>query len=147
MKDSLDVLKKVAGNLNIGVVVVDNDNRIVLFNGLAGEMLQQDPNSRIGSSIMRCHGKVSEAPVAKMIMDLRNRVMDHYEGWVNFKGHMLYEYIYPIWKSNGECLAIVEELHDAAEKAEYLKMQGKWKDIHVSGLGEKSPRSPHERVM
>ena len=108
MKDPLDVLKNVTSNLNVGVVVVDNDNRIILFNRLAGEMLQQEPESRIGSSIMRCHGKVSEVPVAKMISDLRNRVMDDYEGWVNFKGRMLYEYIYPIWNSKGECLAIVE---------------------------------------
>jgi len=143
----LDVLKNVADNLNIGIVVVDNDDTIVLFNRLAGQMLQQEPKDRIGSSILRCHGEVSEGPVVKMITDLRNQTMDHYEGWVNFKGRMLYEYIYPILDSNGECLGIVEELHDAAEKAGYLKMKGEWKEIHVSGQGEKSPRSPHQQVM
>ncbi len=143
----LDGLKNVVENLNIGVVVVDNENTIVLFNRIAGEMLQQEPNNRIGSSILRCHGEVSEGPVLKMVSDLKNRVMDHYEGWVNFRGRMLYEYIYPLWTSTGECVGIVEELHDAAEKAGYLKMRGEWKEIHVSGQGEKSPRSPHEQVM
>lgn len=142
----LDELKNVVENLKIGIVVVDNENMIILFNKVAGEMLQQEPTKRLGSSILRCHGEVSEGPVLKMISDLKNRVMNHYEGWVNFRGRMLYEYIYPIWGPNGECLGVVEELHDAAEKAGYLKMKGEWKEIHVSGLGEKSPRSPHEHV-
>jgi len=143
----IDVLRNIVDNLNIGIVIVDSDNMITLFNKLAGEMLQQEPSKRIGSSILRCHGEISEGPVLKMISDLKNRVMDHYEGWVNFRGRMLFEYIYPIWDSKGECVGIVEELHDAAEKAGYLKMKGEWKEIHVSGQGEKSPRSPHEQVM
>lgn len=141
-----ELLELFAENINVGIVLVDNDDRIILFNKMAGEMLQQDPTSRIGTSILRCHGEVSEIPVMKMISDLKNRVMEHFEGWVNFKGRMLYEYIYPLWSSNGECLAVVEELHDAAEKAEFLKLKGKWKDLHISGLGEKAPRSPHEKV-
>lgn len=146
MKVTLGVLEKFAENLNIGIVIVDNDDNIILFNKLAGEMLQQNPDSRIGTSILRCHGEVSEKPVLKMFEELRNRVMEHYEGWVNFKGRMLYEYIYPLWDENGVCLGIVEELHDAFEKSEYLKMKGEWKELHISGLGEKSPRSPHEHV-
>ena len=144
---TLELLEKFADNMNVGIVLVDNDDKIILFNKMAGEMLQQNPESRIGSSILRCHGEVSEKPVMKMITDLKNRVMDHYDGWVNFKGRMLYEYIYPLWNSNGEFLAIVEELHDSKEKAEYLKMKGKWQELHISGLGEKTPRSPHEKVM
>lgn len=144
---TLELLEKFADNMNVGIVLVDNDDRIILFNKMAGEMLQQDPESRRGTSILRCHGEVSEKPVMKMIADLKNRVMDHYEGWVNFKGRMLYEYIYPLWNTSGECLAVVEELHDAKEKAEYLKMKGEWKELHISGLGEKAPRSPHEKVM
>ncbi len=147
MKVTLKLLESFAENLKVGIVIVDNDDKIILFNKLAGEMLQQDPQARIGSSILRCHGEVSEKPVMKMITELKNRVLEHYEGWVNFKGRMLYEYIYPLWNSEGECLAIVEELHDAAEKAEYLKMKGEWENLHVSGLGEKAPRSPHEKVM
>ncbi len=147
MNLTLDLLERFAENLNVGIVIVDDHDRIILFNKLAGEMLQQDPQSRIGTPILRCHGEVSEGPVLKMISDLKNRVMDHYEGWVNFKGRMLYEYIYPLWDEHGKCLAIIEELHDASEKAEYLKAKGEWKDLHVSGLGEKAPRSPHEKVI
>lgn len=146
MKLTLDLLARFAENLNVGIVIVDDEDKIVLFNRLAGEMLQQDPQSRIGTPILRCHGEVSEKPVMKMIKELKNRVMTHYEGWVNFKGRMLYEYIYPLWDTDGKCIAIIEELHDAAEKAEYLKMKGEWEETHVSGLGEKAPRSPHEKV-
>ena len=77
-----------------------------------------------------------------MIDDLKNGVMEKFEGWVNFRGRMLYEYIYPLRDDAGNYLGVVEELHDAAEKAEYLKIKGDWKDIHISGLGEKSPRTP-----
>jgi DUF438 domain-containing protein len=146
MTDNLETMSIVLENLNIGIVVIDDNDRIILFNKIAGEMLQQEPASRIGSSIFRCHGEISEGPVTKMISDLKGRVMDHYEGWVNFRGRMLYEYIYPIWSPKGKCFGIVEELHDAAEKAGFLKMKGEWKELHISGLGEKSPRSPHEHV-
>jgi len=143
---TLGLLEKFAENLNVGIVIVDNDDNIILFNKLAGEMLQQDPDSRIGTSILRCHGEVSEKHVLKMFEDLKNRVMEHFEGWVNFKGRMLYEYIYPLWDENGVYLGMVEELHDAFEKSEYLKNKGEWEELHISGLGEKSPRSPHEHV-
>ncbi len=78
------------------------------------------------------------------IGNLKNGVMEKFEGWVNFRGRMLYEYIYPLRDDAGNYLGVVEELHDAAEKAEYLKTKGDWKDIHISGLGEKSPRTPSE---
>jgi PAS domain S-box-containing protein len=147
MKNELEVLRKFSENVRVGLVIVDPDNKIILFNRLAGEMLQQDPADRMGSSILRCHGEVSEKPVVKMLNDLRSGTMDHYEGWVNFRGRMLYEHIYPLWDENGNCIAVVEELHDAAEKAEYLKIKGDWESIHVSGIGEKSPRSPHQDVV
>lgn len=146
MMNELEVLRLLAENLNVGIVVVNPENKIVLFNRLAGEMLQQEPSSRIGTSILRCHGEVSERPVLKMLDDLRSKKMERYEGWVNFRGRMLFEHIYPIWSEDGTCLGVVEELHDAAEKAEYLKLKGDWQSIHVSGVGEKSPRSPHKEM-
>lgn len=133
--------------MNAGIVLVDPNNQIVLFNKLAGEMLQQNPEDRIGTPLLRCHGELSEGNVLKMINDMRTGALEEYEGWVNFRGRMLYEYIYPIFGKNGDFLGIVEELHDASEKAEYLKARGEWKDIHVSGVGEKSPRSPHSGTM
>jgi len=42
MKMTLGLLEKFAENLNVGIVIVDNDDNIILFNKLAGEMLQQD---------------------------------------------------------------------------------------------------------
>lgn len=116
-------MNNVLDNLNVGIVIIDTKDTIILFNKKAGEMLQQDPKTRIGTSILRCHGEVSEQPVLKMIGDLKEKIMPHYEGWVNFKGRMLYEYIYPIWGPDGTFQGIVEELHDAAEKAGYLKMR------------------------
>ncbi len=142
MKLTLEALKGVLDILKVGIVLVDNDDRIVLFNRIAGEMLQQDSASRIGTSIFRCHADVSEPNVRKMLSEIRSGTMQKYEGWVNFRGRMLYEHIYPVHNERGECTLVVEELHDSAEKAEYLKMTGQWKDIHLSGVGIKAPRSP-----
>ncbi|MFW9910529.1 MAG: PAS domain-containing protein [Candidatus Thorarchaeota archaeon] len=139
----MDFLTKLIDEMNVGIVLINHENKIIHFNKIAGEMLQQNPEDRLGTSILRCHGAISEENVLRMINDLRNGVMEKYEGWVNFRGRMLYEHIYPIRNSEGEYLGIVEELHDAKEKAEYLKNKGEWKDIHISGLGEKSPRDPH----
>lgn len=142
MKVTLKALKGVVDILNVGIVLVDGEDKIVLFNHIAGEMLEQDPNSRIGTSIFRCHADVSEPNVRKMLSEIRSGTMQKYEGWVNFRGRMLYEYIYPVRNDNGDCILVVEELHDSAEKAEYLRMTGQWKDIHLSGVGTKAPRSP-----
>jgi PAS domain S-box-containing protein len=147
VKVNSEFLGKFVDAMNAGIVLVDPSNQIVLFNRLAGEMLQQIPEDRIGTSLLMCHGEISEENVLKMITDMRTRKMEKYEGWVNFRGRMLYEYIYPIFGANGDFLGIVEELHDASEKAEYLKSRGEWRDIHVSGIGEKSPRSPHSGTM
>jgi len=142
MKAGLDVFSSLVDRLNVGVVVIDNNNRIVIFNKIAGEMLQVNPNERIGSSVLRCHGEVSEQNVLKMIDDLKFGRVEKQGGWVNFRGRMLYEHLYAIRDSKGNCIGVVDELHDAAEQAEYLKSQGQWKEIHVSGLGDRAPRTP-----
>ncbi len=142
----VSLLQNVLDSLHIGIVLVDEQDRIILFNRVAGEMLQQNPDERIGTSILRCHGHISEEPVKKMLSDLRQGKMEKYEGWVNYRGRMLYEYIYPLTDSTGTCIAIVEELHDAEEKAEYMKSKGEWKDIHISGIGEKAPRTPNSEI-
>ncbi|MFO7837034.1 MAG: PAS domain-containing protein [Candidatus Thorarchaeota archaeon] len=138
----MTILRELLDKLHIGIVLVGNDDKILAFNKMAGEMLQQDPEDRIGTSIFRCHGEPSEEPVRKMLNDMRNGRMESYEGWVNFQGRILFEYIYPLPGPDGECHLVVEELHDAAEKVEYLKSIGEWELIHVSGVGEKAPRPP-----
>ena len=142
MKLTTDILKQTIDTLHIGVVLVDNDDKIVLFNKVAGKMLKQDPAVRIGTSIYRCHAEISEPAVKKMLAEIRTGVLSYYEGWVNYLGRMLYEHIYPVRNEKGECVLVLEELHDAAEKAEYLKTKGEWKDVHVSGVSPKAPRSP-----
>lgn len=142
MKLTIDTLKQTIDTLHIGIVLVDNDDKVVLFNRVAGEMLKQEPASRVGTSIYRCHAEVSEPAVRKMLTDIRSGALKYYEGWVNYLGRMVYEHIYPVRNERGECILVLEELHDAAEKAEYLKSTGEWKDVHVSGIGAKAPRSP-----
>jgi hypothetical protein len=142
MTTSVDFLRTMIDHLNIGLVIVDKDNRIVIFNHLAGEMLQQDPQERVGSSIFSCHPRESDQVVAKLISDLKSHTIDHYEGWVNYRGRMLFEFILPIWDDGGDYIGMIEELHDAAEKVELLQRLGQWKDIHISGMGARQPRDP-----
>ncbi|MFW9810605.1 MAG: PAS domain-containing protein [Candidatus Thorarchaeota archaeon] len=141
---TLDLLlmQRLVDDLNVGICVLDKNNNIVVFNRKAGEQLQQDNESRIGSSILRCHPERAELGVMKMINDLKSGDLEKYEGWVHFIGRYFYEYIYPLRDESGNHVATVMELHDAAERAEYLKMTEDWKPPPEHGRGESSPRIP-----
>jgi DUF438 domain-containing protein len=138
--DSEIVLNSILDALNVGLVVVDADDRIVIFNRLAGEMLHEDPAERRGSTILSCHPRRSEGNVTKLIGDLRSGALHHYEGWVNYRGRMLYEYILPVRGPQGEYLGLIDELHDAADEVGMIRRLGERKDVHVSGIGERAPR-------
>ena len=136
-----DVLALLVENLNVGICVLNQNNEIVVFNRKVAEQLQQEEN-RINSSILRCHPECAEPGVLKMIDELKNGQLEKYEGWVHFIGGYFYEYIYAIRDTKGRHLATVMELHDAAERAEYLKMTEEWEPPSEHGKGESSPRSP-----
>lgn len=125
--------------LHVGITVVDENSRIILMNRLFGEMVQRSPESLIGTSVLGCHPPGSRPAVEQMMSDLKNRVKDHAEAWINFKGRIIYEYLYPIWDRDGNLVGIADELHDGAEQAAYMKRLGEWKEIPVSGLKELEP--------
>jgi PAS domain S-box-containing protein len=143
MAPSAEMLQAILDGLTVAVIVTDTENNIVVFNRAAGEMLGQDPAARIGSSAMRCHPEQSEPAVQRMIDDLRNRVYGPYNGWVNFQGHGVYEYISPLFDGQGRWAGTLVEVHDAADKAEYLRRLGEWTGAWAEGVGDHAPRSPH----
>ena len=145
MELPMETLETIVDTLNVGLVVLDKDDKIVLFNKKAGEILQQDPEERIGSSLLRCHPERAEPGVLKMIDELKSGKLEKYDGWVNFIGRIIYEYIYPIRDKDGNYVATVSEFHDAAERAEYLKSLGEWTKPDMHGAGDSSPRSPHAK--
>jgi DUF438 domain-containing protein len=136
-----DTLRRLVEDLNVGICVLDKDDRIVIFNRKVAEQLQQDVD-RVNSSILRCHPERAEPGVLKMIGELKSGELDKYEGWVHFIGGYFYEYIYAVRDDDGKHLATVMELHDAEERAKYLKMTEDWKPPPEHGRGESSPRSP-----
>jgi PAS domain S-box-containing protein len=141
MPFNLETLKLLLENLNVGICMLDKDNRIIIFNRKVAEQLQQEED-RVSSSILRCHPEHAEPGVLKMINELKSGKLEKYEGWVHFIGRYFYEYIYAIRDDKGNHLATVMELHDAAERAEYLKMSEGWEPPPEHGRGESSPRSP-----
>jgi PAS domain S-box-containing protein len=142
MKLTSNQLLHLLDRMHAGVVVIDNDNTIVVFNELAEKMLNQDRKSRIGTSLLLCHPERAEPGVRKMIDQMKSGELDEYEGWVNFAGRILYEYIYPLRNDDGRYVGAVAELHDGKEKAEYLKTKGEFEMPEMHGLGESSPRRP-----
>lgn len=131
---STESLLDIIDALRVGISVVDDNNRIVLMNRLFGEMVQQSPAERVGTSVFNCHPPESRLAVEKMMNELRNGTRDHAEGWVNFRGRMIYEYLYPITGRDGNLVGIADELHDAADQVEYMKKLGVWKELPISGL-------------
>ena len=143
MSVSLEFLQTVLDSLTVALIVTDRDSKIVVFNRTAGEILAQDPESRLGSSALSCHPKHSEAAVQRMVEDLRDRVYEPYHGWVNFQGHGLYEYISALRNEQGEWLGTLVEIHDVADKVELLRRLGEWNEPKLSGVGDDAPRAPH----
>ena len=137
-----DLILNAFNHLNVGAVVIDKDNQIVFFNRLAGELLHQDTASRIGTSILRCHPERAETGVLDMINKMKRGELDKYQGWVNFIGHIFYEYIYPLRDEDGNYVGAVAEFHDAPEKLEAAKADKEFQIPEMHGKGPSSPRTP-----
>ncbi|NIO37072.1 PAS domain-containing protein, partial [Candidatus Bathyarchaeota archaeon] len=48
MKITFELLQKIINTIDLGIVFVDTDNKIVIFNNTAGDMLNADPEEKIG---------------------------------------------------------------------------------------------------
>ncbi len=143
MNPPLKMLSKVLDSLHVGVVLIDKDQKILAFNRMASEMLGQDPAARIGTSLLLCHPERAEPGVMKMLGQMKSGELKQYQGWVNFMGRIMCEYICPVFDESGKYAGAVAEFHDGKEKAELLKMKGEFKEPQMHGLGDSSPRSPH----
>lgn len=141
MNPPLKMLTKVLDSLHVGVVVIDKNQKVLSFNRMAGEMLGQDPGPRVGTSLLLCHPERAEPGVMKMLNQMKSGELKQYQGWVNFAGRIMCEYIYPIFDETGKYVGAFMELHDGKEKAELLKMKGEFKEPTMHGLGDSSPRS------
>ncbi len=137
---SAEVLGSILDSLNIGVVFVDPQNVIQVFNATAGAMLGEDAASRIGSSLLLCHPPESEPAVLRRIADLSSGRTAMTENWLNYQGRALREYILPARDANGEVVGTLLLLHDAAAHVDCLQRLGEWKEVHVSGVGDRGPR-------
>jgi hypothetical protein len=142
MEISIEFLRLVTDHLKVGLTILDQDNNIILMNRLAGIMLQENPRERIGSSILRCHPSEKETAVEKLIEDIQTGVKDNQEAFVNYRGRVMYEYITAIRDADGRYVGMIDELHDAADRAELMQRLGEWKELHVSGEGMMAPRTP-----
>ena len=104
-----DVMRRLVEDLNVGVCVLDKDDKIVVFNRKVAEQLQQD-ESRVDSSILRCHPERAEPGLLKMIGELKSGELEKYEGWVHFIGRHFYESQFPARRVSGEDFDVIEEL-------------------------------------
>ena len=138
---STGLLGRVLDSLNIGVVFVDRQNTIQVFNTTAGVMLGEDPVSRIGSSVLLCHAAESAPVVLQRIGDLSSGRESMRENWLNYRGRTLREYILPVRDANGEVAGTLLLLHDAAAQVDCLRRLGEWTEVRVSGLGDRAPRT------
>jgi DUF438 domain-containing protein len=129
-------------HINVGAVVINKDNQIVFFNKLAGEFLHQDTKSRISTSIFLCHPERAEPGVLDMIEKMKSGELEKYQGWVNFRGRVFYEYIYPLHDEKGAYVGAVAEFHNVPEKLEAAKKAKDFKLPEMHGKGPSSPRSP-----
>lgn len=137
---TLGLLQKALNSIGVGIVVIDQDDRIVFFNPEAGKMLNEEPEKRIGQSILLCHPKTSEKTVQQFIDDFRKDPQHRFKPQIlNYQGRYLEEDFFSVFDNEGKYLGLVELLYDAEEKVSLLKQLGKFEEPHVSGVGSKTP--------
>ena len=138
MEVTAEMYKSILDALNVGVALIDRNNKIIVMNRLFGEMVHENPEDRVGTSVFSCHPLESEAAVRQLIDDLKTGVKKHFETWLNFKGRILYEHIYPIWNDQGNYVGMLDLLYDAADKADHMRRLGEWEDLPVKGLRKRA---------
>jgi len=143
MAGRLELLQNVLNSIRLGIVVIDPDNRIVFFNREAGKMLNEEPEKRIGESILLCHPKTSEQNVRQFIEDFRKDPQHRFQRKIlNYQGRYLEEDFCSLFDDQGRYLGLVELLYDAEEKVSLLKQLGRFEKPHVSGVRSKAPQRP-----
>jgi DUF438 domain-containing protein len=147
MTVTVEMLYNVLNGMGVGIVVIDADDRVVFFNRIAGRMLNEDPEKRVGQSILLCHSKTSEEKVRQFIDDFRKDPQHKFQRQIlNYQGRYLEEDFYSLFDDQGKYLGLVELLYDAEEKVALLKQLGKFEEPHVSGVGSKAPQRPETRM-
>jgi len=142
MVDMLELLQDMLNSIDVGMVVIDPDDRIIFFNREAGRMLNEKPEERLGQSILLCHPQTSEQKVREFIDSFRKDPEHRFQRqFLNYQGRYLEEDFFSIFDKDGKYLGLVELLYDAKEKVSLLKQLGKFEEPHVSGVGPKAPRS------
>jgi PAS domain S-box-containing protein len=137
------MLHNVLNGMGVGIVVIDADDRIVFFNREAGKMLKEEPEKRMGQSVLLCHPKASEEKVRQFIDDFRKDPQHKFRRqMLNYQGRYLEEDFYSLFDDQGKYLGLVELLYDAEEKVSLLKQLGRFEEPHVSGVGSKAPQGP-----
>ena len=141
MAGTLELLRKVLHSIRLGIVVIDSHDKIVFFNREAGMMLNEEPEKRIGESILLCHPKTSQENVRQFIDDFRKDPQHRFQRKIlNYQGRYLEEDFCSLFDDQGRYLGLVELLYDAEEKVRLLKQLGKFEEPHLSGVGPKAPQ-------
>jgi len=143
MEEKFELLQKVMNTIGKGIVFVNADNKLVFFNRAAGELLNVNPEERIGTSLFLCHPKAIEQKVEQRIEQFRKDPQLRTKGRIiNYQGRYLLETFYSVSDQEGKYLGIAGVFEDVEEKVSLLKQLGKFEEPPVFGVGEGKPRSP-----
>ena len=143
MEGKFELLQKIMNTIDLGIVFVDADNKIVFFNRAAGEMLNVEPEERIGTSIFLCHPKVIEQKVEQRIDEFRKDPQRRTKGnIINYQGRYIQETFYSVSDQQEKYLGVIGVFQDVEEKVSLLKQLGKFEEPRVFGVGERRPQKP-----
>ena len=145
MDTKFEVLQKIVDTIDVGIVFVDTDNKIVVFNHTAGDMMNLDPEERIGTSILLCHPKESEQPVLNAFDFFRKNPQHITKGQIlNVQGRYLEQTFYSIPDDKGNYMGVMMVFKDVKDMVSLLKQSGEFEEPRVVGVGEKRPRKPNK---
>ena len=144
MEGKSELLNRIMNTIDVGMVFVDADNKLAFFSRAAGELLNVEPEERIGTSVFLCHPKELVQQVQQRIDDIRKDPQRRTKGRiVNYQGRYLHETFYSVSDEKGVYLGIAGVFQDVGEKVSLLKQLGKFEEPRVFGVGEMAPRKPN----
>jgi PAS domain S-box-containing protein len=118
MKMNLSILNEIFASMELGVVFIDDQNRIAYFN-LAAERLRNTPlNEMLGQSILRCHPRKTHPKVLKIIEGLRSgKIKGHHLMNLQLVKGKFYDNTYSaVWGPGNEYLGVIVVTQEVTER-------------------------------
>ena len=115
---NLSILNEIFASMELGVVFIDDQNRISYFNPAAERLRNTPLNEMLGQSILRCHPRKTHPKVLKIIEGLRSgKIKGHHRMNLQLVKGKFYDNTYSaVWGPGNEYLGVIVVTQEVTER-------------------------------